>query len=180
MASTSTGYAKSIISREQPSSSGQVMSLTSGCLLNVQSGAHARVRPGGVFVGQPISQITTSGIYGTTVAFGGAYWMNPTSSGNVTLHIAQPAYAGQRCTVIISNSSKKKARIIMGNTLVSVGASSCHQITLTTASIKGTGQLRGFNRHVVELIALTTVRVGITNPNSTVTAAIDLSTGKTS
>jgi len=47
MASTSTGYARSIISREQPSSSGQVMSFTSGCTLNVQGGAVQKIQSGG-------------------------------------------------------------------------------------------------------------------------------------
>ncbi len=47
MASTSTGYARSIISRERPSSSGQVMSFTSGCILNIQGGAVQRIASGG-------------------------------------------------------------------------------------------------------------------------------------
>lgn len=47
MASTSTGYHKSTIVREQPSSSGQVMSFTSGCMLNIQGGAVQKIRSGG-------------------------------------------------------------------------------------------------------------------------------------
>lgn len=49
MASTSTGYHKATIVREQPSSSGQVMSWTSGCILNIQSGAELRLKSGGIF-----------------------------------------------------------------------------------------------------------------------------------
>lgn len=44
MASTSTGYARSVISKEQPSSSGQVETFSSGCILNVDAGAVSRNR----------------------------------------------------------------------------------------------------------------------------------------
>lgn len=69
MASTSTGYAKSLISKEQPSSSGQVMTWSSGCTLNIQAGAVFK-NTGSVQIKSGSTMDVESGGY-FTVASGG-------------------------------------------------------------------------------------------------------------
>jgi len=150
MASTSTGYNKWGIWKEQFSTAGQVMrwssgskayfsndaeiEMESGSTMNVESGAAVRINNGAYFVNENVLTITASGVYGTTVAPKGIIWLNPTSSGNVTVHFSTPKYIGQEVTWMIGNSTKKKARIISGSTKSSIHLTTARQIAFSTKS----------------------------------------------
>lgn len=169
MASTSTGFHPQIIVREQ---GGQRMTWTSGCTLQVQNGAYFR--------DENITTVTTSGVYGTTVASRGLVYLNPVSSGNITIQFTSPEGIGQSFKVIVANSTKKKARIFSGNTACTIGGTSVQGLIFTTeASIKPF-QVGGYARAGVELTAITANRWIITAPWSTLTANIASSSGRTS
>jgi len=227
MASTSTGYNKSVISREQPSSSGQVMSFTSGCILNVNAGAKANlsgkiemnsgstfdiesgakltaasgakvamesgstfdvesggyltVANGGYFADENLTTVTASGVYGTTVSARGTIYLNPTSSGNVTIQITSAIKVGQRLDILVGNSTKKKARVVVGNTKCMINSTKGQMLTFTTESLTaGAYFAGGFCRSGAQLKAITAQHWAILAPWSTVNGCVDLSSARAS
>lgn len=170
--SPSTGHHAGSIYREQFTTGDQAMVFSSGSRLILQSGARME--------DENITTVTTSGVYGTTVPSRGLVYLAPASSGNITVQLAAPDHAGQRVQIILANSSKKKGRIISGNTAVTIAGTSGQMLTLTTEATFKPYATKGYGRTGVSLVALTTAKWQITAPQSTLTGFLDLSSARSS
>jgi len=182
MASTSTGYNKSIITKEQPSSSGQVMSFTSGCILNIQNGAIYRVKSGGEMEIESGSTINVESGGSLSVNSGAIFKVGLTNQSSAVTAMprdgisamstavavatnylmAGPPKAGIRKTIITYSTL---AATIRGASLAASGiyfgsASTNHAIVITPTSLQ---QKVGV---VVDLIGQSSLQWGV-NCNST-------------
>jgi len=167
----STGMHSKGILRDQYSTQADVLHFSSGSRLVLQEGAR--------FEDENFTEVTSSGVYGTTVPSRGVVYLNPASSGNVTVQLAAPDYAGQRVWIIVQNSSKKDARVVTGDTAVTFATTEGQMLHFTTeASFKyGIG---GHARTGCELLALSTAKWAVISPHSTVNGFMDLSTARSS
>ena len=98
MASTSTGYHEPLITKERPSSSGQVMRFSSGCMLVLNNDAKVEMESGSTFViesggvlrnenaAEPTKKSTKLSAHGVSYfTTGGLYYLQPVKGARKTL-----------------------------------------------------------------------------------------------
>ena len=140
MPSSSTGYHSATITKEQPSSSGQLLVFSSGCKLNmkngseiemesgstmnIESGAVVKVASGGKLTDQNVATTTSTSItnYGFTV-------INTTK-----VHTLDAPSLGCKKKILMLPSTGEKARVKTGSTAIFFNSSDDKSFCLNVKS----------------------------------------------